>query len=101
MSRRERDPEARVIYLLLVLLTLPVLVVVAIQDEAVGAGATICMVLCALGARGLVVERRRSSELPSARIASASDVQGMRTTRRRLSRAWRRARAGRSPSAPA
>lgn len=96
-----RDPEARVIYLLLVVLTLPVLVLVRLHHEAIGPGATICMVLCALGGFGLIVERRRSSDVPSARIASASDLQAMRTTRRRLSRAWRRARAGRSPSVPA
>lgn len=74
MSRRERDPEARVIYLLLVLLTLPVLVVVRIHHEAIGPGTTICMVLCALGALGLVVERRRHTTLPQARVVKEGEL---------------------------
>lgn len=74
MSERERDPEARIIYLLLVVLSLPVLVVVRIQRQPIGPGATICMVLCALGALGLIVERRRRTALPKARVVKEGEL---------------------------
>ena len=70
MSEQEhaRDPEARIIYILCIVLTVPVVVAAFVRGEDIGAGTTMCMLAAALGVVGLVVDWRKRVRVPRARV---------------------------------
>lgn len=63
-----RDPEAAIVYAACVVLALPVVIIVLLRGDDIGAGTTLCILMVALGVCGLVLEWRRRSRLPRARV---------------------------------
>jgi two-component system, OmpR family, KDP operon response regulator KdpE len=68
----ERDPEARIIYVLCIVLAVPFVVAAFVRGQDIGAGTTMCMLIAALGVVGLVVDWRKRTRLPRARVVRAS-----------------------------
>jgi hypothetical protein len=66
MRDRERDPEARIIYILLIVVTAPFIAAPLVRRESIGAGTSVCMLLAALGIVGLVADWRKRTRLPRA-----------------------------------
>jgi two-component system, OmpR family, KDP operon response regulator KdpE len=71
MSGHERDPEARIIYAMCIVLTVPVIVIAFVRGEEIGAGASLCMLVAVLGVIGLIVDWRKRTKLPRARVVRA------------------------------
>jgi two-component system, OmpR family, KDP operon response regulator KdpE len=67
MHDRGRDPEARIIYVILVVAMAPFVAAPIVRREPIGAGTSLCAVLAALGIIGLVVDWARRTRLPRAR----------------------------------
>lgn len=72
MSGERRDPEARIIYGLCILISLPWVVAAFVRGQDIGPGTTICMIITALGTVGLVVDWRRRIRLPRACVVAHS-----------------------------
>jgi two-component system, OmpR family, KDP operon response regulator KdpE len=68
MSEREQDPEARIIYAMCIVFTVPVVVIAFARGHDIGAGTSLCMVLAALGVIGLIAEWRKRTKLPRAHV---------------------------------
>lgn len=66
----QRDPEARLIYLLCIVLTAPFIVTAFASGSDIGAGTTICMLIAAAGLMGLVTDWRNRVRLPRACVMS-------------------------------
>ncbi len=64
------DPEARIIYLLCIVLTAPFIITAFASGSDIGAGTTICMLIAAAGVVGLVLEWRHRVRLPRACVVS-------------------------------
>jgi hypothetical protein len=71
MSGHERDPEARIIYAMCIVLTVPVIVIAFVRGENIGAGTSLCMLVAVLGVIGLIVDLRKRTKLPRARVVRA------------------------------
>lgn len=67
MRGHEHDPEATIIYVLLVVFTAPFIAAPLVRGEAIGAGTSVCMLLAALGLIGLVTSWHKRTRLPRAR----------------------------------
>lgn len=64
----QRDPGARVIYILSIALTAPIIITAFVRGRPIGAGTTICMLLAAASMIGLVIDWRHRARLPRARV---------------------------------
>lgn len=62
-----RDPEATIVYVLMVVLTAPFIVAALVRREPIGAGTSLCMLLTALGLVGLIASWCQRPRLPRAR----------------------------------
>jgi hypothetical protein len=67
MHPRGRDPEARTIYVVLVVAMAPFVAAPLVRREPIGAGTSLCMLLVALGIIGLAADWSRRTRLPHAR----------------------------------
>jgi hypothetical protein len=73
MSGEGRDPEARIIYGLCILISVPWVVAAFVRGQDIGPGIAICMIIAALGTVGLVAEWRRRTRLPRARVVAHAE----------------------------
>lgn len=63
---RERDPEASAIYIVLLLITVPVVVVTYEESHTIAGGAALALVLGILALFGLITQPRGSHDFPRA-----------------------------------
>jgi DNA-binding response OmpR family regulator len=71
MSDVQRDPEARLIYVLCIALTAPIIIAALARGIPIGPGTTLCMLIAAAGVIGLVVDWRHRLRLPRAKVVTS------------------------------
>jgi two-component system KDP operon response regulator KdpE len=70
MSDVQRDPEARLIYVLCIALTAPIIIAALARGIPIGPGTTLCMLIAAAGVIGLVVDWRHRLRIPRAQLVA-------------------------------
>ena len=68
MSEFQIDPEARIIYVLAIALTAPIIILSLVGGIDISPGTTVCMLIAGAALLGLLIDWRHRIRLPRAQV---------------------------------